>query len=76
MKDTAAGIAVQYEWSDQDVIDVIVYASNGAFCGTSTVYIAHGTLSAMATELAGFPLDLNDKRAITLGSFGPKYVAA
>lgn len=72
MKDAQPGIAVIYEWSDQDIIQVTVYASNGAFCGTSDVYVGHGQLSAMATELAGFPLDVNDKRSFTLGTFDPK----
>jgi hypothetical protein len=72
MNDAQAGIAVTYEWGDQDVIEVTVYASNGAFCGTSRLYVGHGRLSAMANELAGFPLDVNDERSITLGTFGPK----
>jgi hypothetical protein len=72
MNETQAGIAVTYEWSDQDVIEVTVFASNGAFCGTSRLYVGHGRLSAMATELAGFPLNVNDERSITLGTFDPK----
>lgn len=72
MKDAQVGIAIIYEWSDEDVIEITVYASNGAFCGTASLYVGHGRLSAMATQLAGFPRDVNDERSITLGTFDPK----
>jgi hypothetical protein len=72
MESAQPGIVFIYQWSDDDIIEVTVYASNGAFSGTADIYVAHGQLSAMATELAGFPLHANDKRAFTLGTFDPK----
>lgn len=67
------GIILEHYWRDQDVIEVAIYASNGAFGGTTNVYEAPGSLTAMGARLAGFPGNADDKRSFTLGTFGKQY---
>jgi hypothetical protein len=61
-------VRITYDWSDDDVIELVVSVSNGAFCGETTLYASHGEIPQMGAELAGFPRSLEDTRSITLGS--------
>jgi hypothetical protein len=65
------GIEFEVVWSDQDVIELRVRCSNGAFCGDTRMYSGHDALPNTADVLSGFPLNAKDSRTVELGTFDP-----
>ena len=67
-------IGLQFEviYKAEDLIQVRVFAWNGAFGGTADIYVGIGRLEEIAAELEGFPASVSDGREIKLGALGPK----
>jgi hypothetical protein len=63
------GIEFEVIWFDQDVIECRVRCSNGPFCGTADIYLAHDDLLNAADMLSGFPSHIGDLRSLDLGNF-------
>ena len=66
------GVRVEVLWNDTDIFKVRVSAWNGAFGGSSNIYLAIGDLADSAEKLNGFPRNPSDKRALDFGAFGPQ----
>jgi hypothetical protein len=69
----AIGFRFEVKWSDADVFDVRISAWNGAFGGSTSVYVPTGGLAEAATKLEGFPRHPSDKRELQFGAFGPEW---
>jgi hypothetical protein len=67
------GLKIGFLWSDYDVVEVSIHASNGAFCGTTKAYVSHGALAETASILEGFPRQISDARELVLGTLDPKF---
>ena len=67
------GFQFRLLWSDEDVLKVRIYASNGEFGAAADVYVAVGGLAEAAAILEGFPRSPSDTRELVLGSFGPEW---
>ena len=65
------GLIIKPIWSDVDMIEIQITASNGHFSGRTGIYISHGTLAETAELLTGFPKTTTDKRLVEFGAFGP-----
>lgn len=65
-------VFLSYRYHDLDAVELKVSAWNGSFGGSTCVWVGQGDLADAATLLAGFPVDLADKREVTFGAFGPK----
>jgi len=65
------GIECSVRWSDNDLFELRISASNGAFAGTAEVYVAIGGLASAAARLEGFPRSPADARDLVFGAFGP-----
>jgi hypothetical protein len=65
------GIEFEVIWFDQDAIELRVMCSNGSFCGTAKMYLAHDDLSKAAQTLSGFPSSIEDSRRVQLGAIEP-----
>lgn len=65
------GIEFEVVWFDQDAIEFRVVCSNGSFCGTTNIYLAHNDLLKAARTLRGFPSSIEDSRRIQLGALEP-----
>ena len=59
-------------YRDSDLVKVRVSAWNGAFAGTSDVYLGIGQLGEIAKQLQGFAKSVSDTREVMLGTFGPE----
>jgi hypothetical protein len=57
-------------YHDVDVVELIASAWNGRFGGATRLWVGQGALSDAAAALAGFPVNLRDKREVTFGAFG------
>ena len=66
-----SGFRFEVRWSDADVFNIRISAWNGAFGGSTAVYVPIGGLAEAATTLEGFPRDPSDKRELQFGAFGP-----
>ncbi len=66
------GFHFQFMWSDEDVLQLRVRASNGGFGGTTDVYVPIGGLVEAARTLEGFPRSPSDTRELEFGEFGPE----
>jgi hypothetical protein len=66
-------VQLTYWYHDTDVVELKVSAWNGTFAGSTCLYIGQGDLANIATQLAGFTVDLKDQRELTFGAFGPKF---
>src|ERR1700677_4932691 len=64
------GLQLKYLWSDVDVIELRVIASNGIFSGGADLYAATGGLAEAASTLQGFPANTSDVRELQFGAFG------
>lgn len=65
-------VRLSYCYHDTDVVELMVSGWNGSFGGATCLYVAQGELADAATLLAGFPVNVEDKREVTFGAFGPK----
>lgn len=68
------GVQFRIIWDDKDLVEVRVSAWNGAFGGTSDIYVGNGELEEAGAKLSGFPRNLTDTREILLGSFDQHFV--
>ena len=68
-----ASLELKYLWHDIDVIELAVFASNGAFSGAAKPYVGVGGLAEAATSLEGFPQSLSDARELEFGAFGREF---
>jgi hypothetical protein len=50
-----AGLKLEPVWSGNDIVEIVLTASNGQFSGRANIYIFHGELSDAADTLTGFP---------------------
>jgi hypothetical protein len=64
-------LQIRKVWSDQDVCELEVIASDGQFAGTTRVYADRDEPRGLANALDGFPRDSADCREYVLGAFGP-----
>ena len=55
----------------EDLIQIRVFGWNGAFGGTSDIYVGTDQMGKIANALRGFPNSISDNREIMLGAFGP-----
>ena len=69
------GLLIKFLWSDIDVIEIRISASNGEFSGTADAYIGWDGLAQAASVLAGFPNSINDVRELTLGTMDPGFAS-
>lgn len=67
------GIEFEVVWFDHDVIEFKVTCSNGSFCGSTRMYLAHDGLSDAADTLSGFPSTIQDTRRVSLGAPEPSF---
>jgi len=70
------GITIEVIWLDQDMIEVLVSASNGYFSGLAEIYVSYDELPEMANAVRGFPSTRADIRTATLGKFEQDNVGA
>jgi hypothetical protein len=63
------GIEIEIHWFDDDVIELLVRASNGRFAGMAELYVSHDELPRLADALRGFPASPCDHRELQLGTF-------
>ena len=54
-------------WADDDLHEFVVYASSEYFSGATSVYVAPGDMSKLASRLSGFPSSREDQREFVLG---------
>ena len=64
-------VRLAYRYHDVDVVELNVSAWNGSFGGSTCLYVGQGDLADAAALLARFPINVEDKREVTLGAFGP-----
>ncbi|SRR6266567_7172080 len=67
------GFRFEVKWSDSDVFEIRISAWNGAFGGSTSVYVPIGGLKEAATKIEGFPRHPSDKRELQFGVFGHKW---
>jgi hypothetical protein len=67
-----AGLKLEPVWSGNDIVEIVLTASNGQFSGRANIYIFHGELSDAADTLTGFPNSISDKCTLEFGEFGPE----
>ena len=68
-----AGVEITCCWFDQDVLEIRVSASNGAFSGVAHPYIAHDALHGAAAILGRFPETTADRRELRFGATGEEF---
>jgi hypothetical protein len=66
-----SGLRIAVSWFDEDVVELLVNASNGTFSGEAQVYECHGAPVQLAEGLRGFPDTVADTREFVLGTFRP-----
>ena len=67
------GLRLEVLWFDIDVIELHVAASNGAFAGTTRLYVGRDGLKEAADRLRGFPRSPADERELVLGTLEPGF---
>lgn len=67
------GFRFEVRWSDADAFEIHISAWNGAFGGSTAVYVPIGGLAESATKVEGFPRHPSDKRELQFGAFGPAW---
>jgi hypothetical protein len=67
------GLKFEIVYADNDLFQIRISAWNGAFAGTTYVYVGLDQLKETAGKLRGFPSGLSDVREITFGGFGPEW---
>ena len=68
------GISISKTWSDDDLVEfrIVVADQVSSFC--NTVYVGHGQLAELATELRIFRNHIHGGiKDIRFGEFGPEY---
>jgi hypothetical protein len=67
------GFRCEVEWRDADVLEIRIFGWNGAFGGSTAVYVPLGGLKEAAAKVEGFPRHPSDKRELQFGVFGHKW---
>jgi hypothetical protein len=67
------GFKFEVRWSDADVFEIRISAWNGAFGGSTAVYVPIGGLKEAAAKVEGFPRHPSDNRELQFGAFGPEW---
>lgn len=67
------GFRFEVKWTDADVFEIRISAWNGAFGGSTAVYVPIGGLNEAATKIEGFPRHPSDNRELQFGAFGPEW---
>lgn len=62
------GLTLEVQWSDVDLVELEIAASNGTFAGGTRTYVTRGELHAMAGALRGFPTGMGDRREVGASS--------
>jgi hypothetical protein len=65
-------VRLAYRYHDVDLVELTASAWNGKFGGSARLYVGHGELADAAETLIGFPVNTEDTRDVTFGSFGPE----
>ena len=69
-----AGIFFEKKWSDDDLIELEVVASDGRSQFCTRVYVGHDSLTKLATDLDRFKSHIHGGVFdVCLGEFGPEY---
>jgi len=61
------GFRFEVKWSDADLLDIRISGWNGAFGGSTAVYVPIGGLKEAATKVEGFPRHPSDKSRNMVG---------
>ncbi|MFZ0310256.1 MAG: hypothetical protein WCA76_08890 [Candidatus Sulfotelmatobacter sp.] len=67
------GFSFEVKWRDADLLEIRISGWNGAFGGSTDVYVPIGGLKNAATKVEGFPRHPLDKRELQFGVFGHKW---
>jgi hypothetical protein len=67
------GFRFEVKWSDADIFDIRISGWNGAFGGSTAVYVPIGGLKEAATKVEGFPRHPSDKRELQFRVFGHEW---
>ena len=59
-------------YHDVDLLELSASAWNGEFGGAIRLYVGRSALGDTADALTGFPTNVEDKREVMFGSFGPE----
>ncbi len=71
----AQGLQLTIVYDDPDMLQILVSASNGQFCGETRIYVGIGELEDAAEVMRGFPSNASDVREIAFGEFGSAWGA-
>jgi len=71
MRDT--GFQIEAIYSDEDLLQLRIQGSNGAYGGEAEVYVGLDKIPNMARALRGFPSTAGENLVFELGNFDPKY---
>jgi hypothetical protein len=64
-------IEISVLWFDDDIVELLVAASNENFSGQVSLYENHNAMVQLAETLSGFPACATDTRKFELGTFRP-----
>ncbi|MEZ5990062.1 MAG: hypothetical protein R3F30_13220 [Planctomycetota bacterium] len=67
------GVKFEIIWSDDDLVEVRVHASNGRFAGTVDCYGGHDEIPRIIEAVRGFPTSSEDRRELEIGTFDPDF---
>lgn len=67
------GVQISVIYTDEHLLELRVWASNGLFVGQTEVYADSAELSAVASVLRGFPANRSDTRECEFGTFDAQY---
>lgn len=68
-----AGLQISVVYTDEDLVELRVTASNGVFAGQVDVYADFDALTELAEVLRDFPGGRSDERAFEVGSLDSAY---
>jgi len=67
------GVQISVIYTDEHLLELRVWASNGLFAGQTEVYADSAELTKVASVLRGFPANPSDTREYELGTFDAAY---
>lgn len=66
------GLALQVDGVDEDYVLITVWAADGMFAGTTSLYSGESAVEELARGLADFPRNPGDVREVVLGTRNPQ----
>jgi hypothetical protein len=66
-------ISFATKWWDEDLLELTISGSNGAYSGTADVCLGHDHIKEMRKVFEGFPKTATDTRHFELGTFDDKF---